>query len=331
VIHRNIRSSDKRADASVGDLNATAKPKLLSTRIDSLVYACCCGIGICVVLALGWSTGFRNDDPRQTGPNLRSQSLADDSQQSCLGIALKKPGELVIACIGDSITYGNGSHVGRKERDGEGNYPISLREHLASYCDRVTVRVGNFGHSGRTAIDGFRQSYRNSTQYKRALRFCQRADVVVVMLGTNDSKERHWRGRSVFAESLARLVEELCIERCRLVLVAPPPSFPNPRLIRHGSRVLGRINPEIIRGPIRESVEKIARTRHLMYVDLVEYFYSTIDGLRAAEEAVRHGSRGESITAGRLIARYFHDGVHPTVLAHELIAATIFEHLRLSK
>jgi lysophospholipase L1-like esterase len=82
-----------------------------------------------------------------------------------------KAGPLKIACVGDSITQGNGA-----TDQGKKGYPGQLADLLGS-----NFKVGNFGHSGASLTGG---SYAGTPEYTGAQSFAP--DVVVIMLGTND-------------------------------------------------------------------------------------------------------------------------------------------------
>jgi acyl-CoA thioesterase-1 len=77
-----------------------------------------------------------------------------------------------VACVGDSITYG--ADIEDRQHD---SYPAWLG---AGYD------VRNFGHSGATLLKKGDLPYVRQKEYDEAVAF--KADIVVIMLGTNDSK-----------------------------------------------------------------------------------------------------------------------------------------------
>ena len=151
-----------------------------------------------------------------------------------------------LACIGDSITRGDGAHeAGRGSHApfkrgivGRGNYPAALQALLGT----EEWLVGNFGVSGRTAMPTG-DAYATTREYQ-SLR-CFAPELVVLMLGTNDAKPVHWGPRQTFPH--ARLVralvgigrQVLSLPTCasagarapcaaaapRLLLLSPPPSL----------------------------------------------------------------------------------------------------------
>lgn len=83
-----------------------------------------------------------------------------------------------VACVGNSITFGWGLRTTE-------NYPVKLQTLLGS-----DYLVTNFGVSGRTLLKKGDKPYWNEAAYRNALNF--NPDMVVIMLGTNDSKSINW-------------------------------------------------------------------------------------------------------------------------------------------
>lgn len=264
---------------------------------------------------------------------------ADTSHRQILGHLCSLSMPLSVLCIGDSITYGNGSHVRKKERDHEGNYPVALEKYLRAACvtrQRNDIVVTNLGSSGKTLLDGFKQSYKNTTLYKTAVKLAATAHVVIVMLGTNDSKPRHWRSKEAFASALVDFVEHLSTinEKLKFVLMTPPPSFPDPRVVRRLQKhtMLGNIRPVIIRNDIRVAVMSAAERTGADVIDIFGEF-DTMDDLHSLAghlEENKSGRQLDEVEAGHVattIQQYFHDGVHPTLESHEFIASIVAHEL----
>ena len=106
-----------------------------------------------------------------------------------------KEGQIKVACVGDSITYGHGVASWAKN-----NYPARLQKILGD-----AYHVQNFGHSGRTAQSHGDQPYTESEQYKLSLEYD--ADIVVIMLGSNDSKPQNWQGEVEFMAEYTKLID----------------------------------------------------------------------------------------------------------------------------
>jgi lysophospholipase L1-like esterase len=92
-----------------------------------------------------------------------------------------------VACVGDSITAGSGTKVRELE-----SYPAQLQRML----DEHTWLVGNFGVSGATLMNRGDKPYQKLPVFQDALKFDP--DVVIVMLGTNDSKPQNWHFKEQF-------------------------------------------------------------------------------------------------------------------------------------
>jgi sialate O-acetylesterase len=83
----------------------------------------------------------------------------------------------LVACVGDSITYGYGI-----PNRNDNSYPAQLAVILQGYDSEWKTQ--NFGHSGATLLRNRNASYVTKTAYSRALE--SEPDVVIIMLGTND-------------------------------------------------------------------------------------------------------------------------------------------------
>ena len=89
----------------------------------------------------------------------------------------KKP---KIAFIGDSITYGTGTLLTRKKDA----FPVFVQEQLPEY------EVLNYGFNDRTLQKEGDLPYTKEKMYPATL--ACKADVYVIMLGTNDTKKKNW-------------------------------------------------------------------------------------------------------------------------------------------
>lgn len=98
-----------------------------------------------------------------------------------------------VACIGDSITEGAGADRGM-------SYPSQLQELLGE-----AWQVGNFGVSGRTMLKNGDVPYWRESALQKAQ--AMNPDVVVIMLGTNDTKPQNWRIKGEFRGDYADMVK----------------------------------------------------------------------------------------------------------------------------
>lgn len=108
------------------------------------------------------------------------------------------PGQIRVACVGDSITYGHGIYNWPEE-----NYPKVLARLLGR-----RYHVQSFGVCGRCVQDDTDQPYRQEARYRRSLEYG--ADILVFMMGTNDSKPENWHGEAAFRTAAEALLEDYC-------------------------------------------------------------------------------------------------------------------------
>jgi len=85
-----------------------------------------------------------------------------------------------VACIGNSITHGSGIDMQEMRA-----YPAQLQKLLGS-----NYYVRNFGVGGRTMLNNGDHPYMKERAWRDAQAF--RPDIVVIKLGTNDSKDYNW-------------------------------------------------------------------------------------------------------------------------------------------
>lgn len=104
-----------------------------------------------------------------------------------------KIGQIKVACIGDSVTYGY--NLSRKS-----SYPALLSGMMGE-----SFHVCNFGISGSTVQDSGDQPYTKTKAYRESLVY--EADILVFMMGSNDSKPENWQGEEKFREAYNKLLD----------------------------------------------------------------------------------------------------------------------------
>ena len=118
-------------------------------------------------------------------------------------------------------------------------------------------------------------------------------DIVILMLGTNDSKVQNW-DRDAFLESLTGLAASYrnLSSHTELCLLLPPPVFPVGEQVRYG------IRGDVIAQEICPCIEAFAKANGLRLVDT------------------------RSVFEGR--KELFSDGVHPNANGAKLFAETVY-------
>lgn len=109
------------------------------------------------------------------------------------GISLAQS-PIKIACVGNSITQGPG-------RDNPDSYPLQMQGILGE-----AYEVVNFGVSGRTLLRKGDYPYWNEPQFQQVKDF--KADILIIMLGTNDSKPQNWQHASEFRQDYLDMIAE---------------------------------------------------------------------------------------------------------------------------
>ena len=104
----------------------------------------------------------------------------------------------LVACVGDSITYGSG--IPNASID---SYPAQLERMLQQFD--VQWQATNFGVSGATLLRRGDKPYNGLSAYQSALN--SEPDIVVIMLGTNDTKSQNWAYKDDFIDDYVRLID----------------------------------------------------------------------------------------------------------------------------
>ena len=111
----------------------------------------------------------------------------------CLAINLVAA-PIRVACVGDSITYGAAI------QDRENNsYPVVLGQLLGD-----GYNVKNFGVNGATLLKKGDKPYWKESAFAAAQKF--QPQLVIIKLGSNDSKPQNWKYKNEFTKDLIDLV-----------------------------------------------------------------------------------------------------------------------------
>ncbi|MFA5815145.1 MAG: GDSL-type esterase/lipase family protein [Bacteroidales bacterium] len=166
-----------------------------------------------------------------------------------IGTAILDAQIVKIACVGNSITYGDG--IGNRDKM---SYPAQLQAWLGS---RYTVR--NFGVSGTTMLRKGDKPYWNEPEYKEVMDF--NPDIIIVKLGTNDSKPQNWQYAGEFEKDYADMILtfKALDSKPRVLLALPVPVFVAEKW---------GIRDSIVRDKIIPIIKNISKATKCQYIDL---------------------------------------------------------------
>ena len=211
-----------------------------------------------------------------------------------------KPDAVRVACIGNSITDGHGIELASAY-----GYPALLQKKLGS-----GYWVKNFGVSARTLLNKGDHPYMNELAWRDALAFDP--DIVVIKLGTNDSKPQNWQHASEFRSDLEQMLFALRPDlaqpvkkkkgkkaapapavRPQIILCTPIPAF----------KSTWDISDEVITSQIIPILKDAAAKYDLQLLDLHTLYAG--DGDKMLSDGIHPDGRGvqrlADIVAGALV------------------------------
>jgi lysophospholipase L1-like esterase len=188
----------------------------------------------------------------------------------------------IIAAVGDSNTFGAG--VAPEERTVY-SYPAQLQSMLG-----MNYSVHNFGVNGATVLSGTPAPYAQQKAYIESKNVA--ADIVLIMLGTNDVHARNW-GESSYERQMSALV----------TVYKNLPS--NPKVYVLTPPTLYTEKDSLL---VNEAIPVLKKISAAMDVPLIDI---------------------HSATENR--ASVFPDKIHPTATGYGLIAEAVYEKLRVNR
>ena len=189
-----------------------------------------------------------------------------------------------IACVGDSITFG----AAIKNRQ-VNCYPAQLGRMLG---ERVTVR--NFGVNGATLLKKGDKPYWQQGAYKNALKF--EPNLVIIKLGTNDSKPQNWKHKADYVGDYVALIKSFqeLDNKPEVWICYPVPAYPG----RWG------ITDKVMKEEVVPLIDKVSKQAKVKIIDL----YVALSDKKAM----------------------FPDRVHPNAKGAEVMVKTIKEAIAAS-
>lgn len=186
-----------------------------------------------------------------------------------------------VACVGNSITFGAG--IRNRDKD---SYPAVLGQMLG---DDYEVR--NFGYSARTMLNKGDNPYMKEQMFRDVLGYLP--DIIVVKLGTNDSKPHNWKYGKEFGRDM-----ETMLAAFRKLASKPVVYLCTPAKV-YGSGY--GINDSVIVNYIIPEINRIARKEKIEVIDI----HTATDGM----------------------SQNFPDNVHPNEVGAIVLAGTVYKAL----
>jgi lysophospholipase L1-like esterase len=198
-----------------------------------------------------------------------------------LTLALNAAGQeaVRVACVGDSITFGAGV-----EDRAKNNYPAALGRLLGPGYE-----VRNFGVNGATLLKKGDKPHWRLKAFQQATDFAP--NVVVIKLGTNDTKPQNWKHGADFAADLAAMADHFAAlsSKPAVWLCLPVPVYQT----RWG------INEKTLTGEVIPTIRTVAERKKLKTIDL----YSALSGKPALfPDKIHPNARGATLIAQAVAA-----------------------------
>ena len=194
----------------------------------------------------------------------------------------EQQGQIKVACVGDSVTYGFGITPWHNN-----NYPAVLQNLLGEdYC------VKNFGYSGRTVQSTGDRPYTKEQLYRETLDY--QPDIVIFMLGSNDSKPFNWNKENFIKEYKEVVSSYVNLSsKPQVYVIAPPPVFEVDGEVKYN------IQKDVIANEIVPAIKQAAKEMNLPCIDMYSVFENKPE--------------------------LFSDGCHPNIEGAKLFAQTVYE------
>ena len=202
--------------------------------------------------------------------------MLSDLQSWLLSLRSPKSDAIRVACIGNSITHGSGIDMMDEKR-----YPAQLQRQLGK-----GYLVKNYGVGARCMMSTSDHPYMNEQAWRDAKAF--QPQVVVIKLGTNDSKDYQWN-QSQYERDYQAMIDTLSSlsSKPAIYLCTPIKAF----------RDKWGITDSVIVNGVIPSIQKIARKNKLTLIDL----HSVItDPKDMTADMIHPNEKGAGKMAGRI-------------------------------
>ena len=176
------------------------------------------------------------------------RQMLDDLSTWLEKLKAPKKDAVRVACIGNSITDGSGIDMAETK-----GYPAQLQQLLGD-----GYHVKNFGVGARTLLNHGDHPYMNELAWRDALAF--NPNIVVIKLGTNDSKTDNWKFKSEFESDYQQMIDNLNAlpSKPRIILAHPIRAFID----------RWTITDSVITSEVIPAIDRVAQRNHLEVLDL---------------------------------------------------------------
>ena len=189
-----------------------------------------------------------------SNPNFKyHEQMLRDLRDWLAQLSSPRQDALRVACIGNSIT--DGMTIDLKGHNG---YPAQLQRILGA-----GYHVENYGVSARTLLRKGNLPYVNEQAWKDALDF--NPNIVIIKLGTNDSKAANWKHKEEFQGDLQSMIDQLRALPAHPVIYLVRPLVAVEKVVNEMS-----INNEVIEKEIIPIINKVAKKNKLRILDFRE-------------------------------------------------------------
>lgn len=191
-----------------------------------------------------------------------------------------RPNAKRVACIGNSITEGFGIDMVSQHA-----YPAQLQRILGS-----DYHVKNFGVTAHTLLRQGDLPYVSRPEWHGALAF--NPDIVIIKLGTNDTKPNNWVHGDQFETDLQLMIDSLKAlpANPKIYLATPIPAF----------KPTWDISDSIISNAIIPILQKVAKRNKCQIIDLHANFTDN-DGQQMSRDGIHPNEKGAAQIA-KLVA-----------------------------
>lgn len=189
--------------------------------------------------------------------------------------------KIKIACVGNSITYG--ARIANRDQN---SYPAQLEYALG---DGYQVR--NFGVSGRTLLSTADKPYIKEAAYRESLAFLP--DIVIIKLGTNDSKSSNVDKLGGFKSDYQALIDSYraLSSKPRIILCLPVYCYLTEGVFEHANTIYREV--------INPIIEELSYENNIEIVDLFHLFSDSYRGYLMPDK-LHPSSIGAGMIAQRL-------------------------------